>query len=118
MSHRVLGRCLALWLMTAVFSLIGCSRMDSTFGGEEQPGKELFDLHCAPCHEAVNPDLKKPPPKLEGLFQAKTLPSGAPATDEQVRETIVLGLHTMPPFDHRLSSEDLDDLLKYLHTLK
>jgi mono/diheme cytochrome c family protein len=46
------------------------------------------------------------------------LPSGAPATDEQVRKTIIQGLGTMPAFDQRLSDEDISDLVKYLHQLK
>ena len=86
--------------------------------GSTQHGEELFDLHCAECHEQANPDLKKQPPKLEGLFRSKTLPSGAPATDEQVRKTIVEGLGTMPAFDQRLSENNVNDLIQYLHTLK
>ena len=86
--------------------------------GSAQHGEELFDLHCAECHEQANPDLKKQPPKLEGLFRSKTLPSGAPATDEQVRKTIVEGLGTMPAFDQRLSENNVNDLIQYLHTLK
>lgn len=83
-----------------------------------QRGQELFDLHCASCHEDPPPDLKKQPPKLEGLFKAKYLPSGAAATDTQVRKTIIGGLRTMPAFDQRLSDQDLNDLVAYLHTLK
>jgi mono/diheme cytochrome c family protein len=52
------------------------------------------------------------------LFDAKQLPSGAPATDQQVRKTIVEGLNTMPAFDKRLSNADLDDLVSYLHILE
>ena len=83
-----------------------------------QRGEELFQQHCAICHEASNLDLKKQPPKLEGLFQSKTLPSGAPTTNEQVRKTIINGIGTMPAFDQRLSTEDVNDLLAYLHELK
>jgi mono/diheme cytochrome c family protein len=86
--------------------------------GGTQHGQELFDLHCADCHSEANPDLKKQPPKLEGLFRSKTLPSGAPATDQQLRKTIVEGLGTMPAFDRRLSENDVNDLIQYLHTLK
>jgi len=81
-------------------------------------GQELFDLHCALCHEGPTPELKKQPPRLENLFVAKQLPSGAPATDAQVRKTIVEGLGTMPAFDKRLNEQELDDLVAYLHTLK
>jgi len=55
---------------------------------------------------------------LEGLFQRKKLPSGVPATDAQVRRTIMHGRGTMPAFDRRISDEDLKDLLSYLHNLK
>jgi mono/diheme cytochrome c family protein len=48
----------------------------------------------------------------------KTLPSGTPSTDEQVRKTIIEGRGTMPAFDKRLSNEELDELVQYLHTLK
>ena len=53
-----------------------------------------------------------------GLFLAKSLPSGAPATEEQVRMTILEGRGTMPAFDRRLREEDAKDLVKYLHRLK
>jgi len=81
-------------------------------------GQELFDLHCVLCHEGPTPDLKKQPPRLEHLFDAKQLPSGVPATDAQVCKTIVEGLRTMPAFDKRLNDQELDDLVAYLHTLK
>ena len=81
-------------------------------------GEELFQQNCAICHEVSNLNLKKQPPKLEGLFQSKTLPSGAPATVEQVRKTIIQGIGTMPAFDQRLSAEDVKDLLAYLRQLK
>ena len=105
------------WLILVLLILAGgqasCERT-----GAEQRGRELFELHCAPCHEASNLDLKKQPPKLEGLFQSKRLPSGAPATDEHVRRTIVKGIGIMPAFDQRLSDEDVENLVKYLHQLK
>ena len=83
-----------------------------------QRGEELFQQNCAVCHEVSNLELKKQPPKLEGLFQSKRLPSGAPATDEQVRKTIIQGIGTMPAFNQRLSDEDVNDLVTYLHQLK
>lgn len=113
MSRFVQSVSLVVAVFTFVLALNGCSSNES-----EQRGQELFDLHCALCHQATTADLKKQPPKLEGLFQAKQLPSGAPATDTQVRKTIVEGLRTMPAFDKRLSTQDLDDLVAYLHTLR
>jgi len=86
--------------------------------GDARRGLDVFVANCAPCHEQALPGLKVQPPQLEGLFQKKKLPSGAPATDAQVRRTIMRGRGTMPAFDQRLSDEDLKDLLSYLHNLK
>jgi mono/diheme cytochrome c family protein len=61
--------------------------------------------------------LLKQLPKLKGLFKQKTLPSGNPATEDQVRKTIVSGRATMPPFGRSLDEKQIDDLLRYLHTL-
>jgi len=105
--------CLGMAVITLALMLAGCSPNES-----EQRGQELFDLHCSPCHAGPAPDLKKQPPRLEHLFAAKQLPSGVPSTDVQVRKTIAEGLRTMPAFDKRLSEQDLDDLIAYLHTLK
>jgi mono/diheme cytochrome c family protein len=113
------ARCVREWpWLIAVLSLLAGWQTSCDRSRAEQRGRELFELHCAACHEASNLDLKKQPPKLEGLFQSKRLPSGAPATDEQVRKTIVQGIGTMPAFDQRLSGEDVDDLVRYLHQLK
>jgi mono/diheme cytochrome c family protein len=81
-------------------------------------GEGLFQMHCAACHEMPPPDLLKEPPKLKGVFNSPTLPSGAPATDEQVRKVILEGLRTMPAFQGRLQDQEVRDLIAYLHTLK
>jgi len=80
-------------------------------------GQALYGYLCASCHELVNPDLRKQPPKLHGLFLAKNLPSGAPATDEQVHHTIIAGLRTMPAFNQLVTDADADDIVRYLHRL-
>ena len=102
----------------AILCAVGLMSSACAPSASEQRGQELFDLHCASCHEDAPGDLKKRPPRLEGLFRGKNLPSGAPATNDQLRKTIIEGLGTMPAFDRRLSEADLDDLVKYLHTVK
>jgi mono/diheme cytochrome c family protein len=104
-----------------VIFAIGCSRLGSTNGKPvaEAPlrGKQLYDQYCAMCHDATEDlHLIKDPPKLDGLFQKQTLPSGAPATDEEVRKTILDGRGIMPPFEQNLDAEDVNELLRYLHT--
>jgi mono/diheme cytochrome c family protein len=104
-----------IWISGVFFIIAACSH---GLNRQEMDGQALFELHCAPCHDTPPPDLLKEPPKLNGLFAAKTLPSGAPATDEQVRRTIIEGLRTMPAFKGRLREDEVQDLVAYLHTLK
>jgi len=112
-AHFAYGCLLLAALVMLLATWQACGRQQEA----EQRGEELFQMNCAACHEASNPQLKKQPPRLEGLFRSKTLPSDAPATDEQVRKTIIDGVGTMPSFDQRLSDQDVDDLVQYLHQL-
>lgn len=84
----------------------------------QRRGERLYNFWCAPCHEASDLHLVKDPPKLRGIFFRPTLPSGAPATDEQVRKTISEGRGIMPPFQQSLKAGEVDDLIQFLHTLK
>jgi len=116
------ARCAAWCLvgMTGVM-LFGCSRDNLDYGpafaSAETRGSVVYERNCSPCHDAENLQLLKQPPNLTGLFQKKALPSSAPATDEQVRTTVLAGRGIMPPFEHTLDKQQLDDLLKYLHKL-
>lgn len=84
-------------------ALLGCSRNNMDYGpafaSAETRGEIVYERNCSACHDAENLQLLKQPPKLKGLFERKTLPSGAPATDDQVRKTIVAGRGIMPPFE-------------------
>lgn len=107
--------------LSILLALISCSERGagSPAGGDTQnEGGELYLEHCAECHEMQHPELHKQPPRLHGLFSRKMLPDGAPATDEQVRKTIVEGRGTMPAFDQRLSPDQVEALVQYLHQLK
>jgi mono/diheme cytochrome c family protein len=80
-------------------------------------GKTLFELHCMGCHNGKRLDLAKRPPILNGLFQHARLPSGRSATDGQVRSTILGGRSgIMPPFDQTFTKEEINDIIRYLHT--
>lgn len=56
------------------------------------------------------------PPDLHGVFAGKTLPSGAPATDVEVRGVVLAGKGMMPAFTGRFTDEQMAALLAYLHT--
>ena len=79
-------------------------------------GSALYQQNCSACHDANDLQLVKKPPRLIGLFQKPALPSGAPATDQQVKKTILDGRGIMPPFKQTLDEGQVNDLLKYLHT--
>jgi len=115
-------RCCVLTVGLGVLAglLCGCSGNEAATGKREAEmvsmGAALYEQNCSACHDVNNLQLVKKPPKLIGVFQKPKLPSGAPATDEQVRKTILDGRGIMPPFRQTLDAEQLEDLLKYLHT--
>ena len=116
LSPQKLG--LAMLLLSIAFPLGACSGSADGFSETERHGRSLFILNCSPCHEDTNLQLKVQPPRLTGVFTKKMLPSGEPATDDQVRKTIISGRGTMPAFDQRLNKDDVDAILKYLHAAK
>jgi len=115
-SHPALVAALAAVLMAACSQKTAPTSEPAAVSAV-QTGHAIYEMRCATCHDATDLALLKQPPKLTGLFSRKTLPSGAPATDEQVKATIVQGRGIMPPIGSSLDKEQLDDLLKYLHTI-
>ena len=84
---------------------------------QQAAGRKIYDAECARCHEPYSTRGKKGP-GLKGVFQRKYLSlSGLPANDERVSDIIRLGRNEMPGYSQKLSAQDLDDLLPYLHTL-
>jgi mono/diheme cytochrome c family protein len=101
---------LSMGAMTA-----GC-RSAPALTPQQAEGKHLYEVRCAHCHEDNDLALKKVPPDLHGLFDHKTLPSGAPATDAAVRQNVLTGKGMMPSFAGRFTDEQMAALLAYLHT--
>jgi len=83
---------------------------------QQTAGRHIFDRDCSACHFAYSSSGSKGP-GLKGLFKKHFLPSGLPANDRFVVQTIMGGRGMMPPFGGALSQNDLDALLAYLHTL-
>jgi mono/diheme cytochrome c family protein len=98
-----------------IVSLAGC-RSAPPLTPQEAAGKHLYQARCAHCHEENDLALKKVPPELSGLFDRKTLPSGAPATDAAVRQNVLAGKGMMPGFNGRFTEEQMEALILYLHT--
>ena len=83
---------------------------------QQARGRRLFNQSCMQCHEAYSSTTRNGP-SLEGVFKKQSLPSGIPANDDRVRETILLGRAKMPGFHNLFSDDQIDDLVAYLHTL-
>jgi len=104
-------------------SLVGCDaelrKSDAELGlnPQQAAGRKVYDAECGRCHEPYSSRGKKGP-SLKGVFQHKYLSlSGLPANDDRVGDIIRLGRNEMPAYSQKLSSQDVQDLLAYLHTL-
>lgn len=107
----------------ALASVLACDverrKSDTELGLNEQQaaGRRVYDADCARCHEPYSMRGKKGP-GLKGMFKNRYLSlSGLPANDERVTDIVRLGRGEMPGFSQKLSSQDVQDLLAYLHTL-
>ena len=101
---------------------VGCGepapKSDAELGlnAQQSRGRRVFERDCAACHSAYSSSGSKGP-SLKHLFQKQFLPSGLPANDRFVEQTIVGGRNMMPPMGEAISQQELDDLMAYLHTL-
>jgi mono/diheme cytochrome c family protein len=114
--------CAAAGLLVIV-GMLGCDverrKSDAELGlnPQQAAGRRIYDAECDRCHEPYSRGGKKGP-GLKGIFQRKYLSlSGLPANDERVAEIIRLGRNEMPAYSQKLSPQDMQDLLAYLHTL-
>ena len=116
------SRGLRLFLLVGLSSLVlaACSSKSAPqsrpFTQQEQHGRDLFQAHCALCHNAYKQEPLQGP-SLMGMFRKQALPSGIPATDAHVNQVILTGRRNMPPFNGILDDQQLQDLLAFLHTL-
>ena len=83
---------------------------------QQAHGRRVFDAQCARCHDPYSASAAKGP-SLRNLYKRQYLPSGLPANDERVTDSIMLGRKMMPAFNQNLTQQQLDDLLAYLKTL-
>jgi mono/diheme cytochrome c family protein len=76
-------------------------------------GGELYSQNCAICHK----DGANGAPPLAGIMNRRELPSGSPATDGSLRNTIKMGRANMPAFSNVLTDQQIDAIVAYVHTL-
>ena len=103
--------------------LAGCSddssgKTDAQLGlnAQQSLGRHLYQQNCAACHDAHSVPGQNGP-SLKGLLKKPFLPSGLPANERFVRQTILIGRNMMPAVGNTLTQQQLDDLIAYLHAL-
>ena len=120
-TGRAAGTALVIgvWLL---LPLLGCEverrKSDTELGltPNQAVGRGIFDRQCGGCHEAYSSRAHKGP-TLQGLFKHPYLQNGMPANDDRVRDIVVNGRAKMPGFSRSLTSDDVERLMEYLHTI-
>lgn len=117
------GRSWILGLLTTLLILFaGCDaeprKTDAELGLNPQQalGRRVYDSRCAECHYAYSKRNLRGP-SLNGLFKKQFMSNGMPANDERVSDIILLGRAKMPAFQQKLTQQQFDELLAYLHTM-
>jgi mono/diheme cytochrome c family protein len=112
---------LALAIVLSMLS--GCDverrKSDAELGlnPQQAAGRKIYDAECDRCHEPYSTKGKKGP-GLKGVFQHQYLSlSGLPANDERVSDIIRTGRNEMPGYSQKLSQQEIQELLAYMHTL-
>ena len=113
----------AATLVVMIASVLACDverrKSDQELGlnAQQSAGRKIYDAECDRCHEPYSRRGKKGP-SLKGVFQSKYLSlSGLPANDERITDIVRLGRGEMPGYNQKLSAQEIQDLLAYLHTL-
>lgn len=112
---------IALCMAPLLLVLSGCKQLPPPKPVEqltdtERTGRIVFHAHCSMCHyDRVDKPLRGP--SLLSVFKQPYLPSGAPANDERVTNTILHGHGMMPALGDEMTQEETQELLAYLHTL-
>jgi mono/diheme cytochrome c family protein len=106
------------WTVTvgAASAFVAGCRSAPGLTAQEAEGKRLYIGRCEHCHEENDLNLKKVPPDLHGVFRHVALPSGAPATDAEMRRVVIAGKGLMPSFAGRFTDGQMAALVAYLRT--
>lgn len=109
-------------ISVALLVFAGCDaeprKTDAELGlnPQQSQGRRVYDQRCAECHFAYSKRNLRGP-SMNGLFKKQFMANGMPANDERVTDIIMLGRAKMPAFGQKITQQQLDDLLAYLHTL-
>ncbi len=101
-------------LLTGCHSVPPPTPLDQ-LNAQQRAGYDVFQARCAVCHYERT-DQARQGPALVGLYKKTYLPSGAPANDDRIANTILHG-HGLMPAQPNLDPDALNALLAYLHTV-
>lgn len=114
-SPHLLRWATAVFSVLTAIALAGC-HSEPPLTPQEAEGEHLYAVRCAHCHRDNDLALKKVPPDLHSVFKNSKLPSGAPATNAEVRHVVLAGRGMMTSFAGRFTDDQMAALLAYLHT--
>lgn len=100
--------------LTLAFLISIAVAADKKIVGDPKAGAKVFAANCAECHNADSTEPKEGP-GLKGVKDGK-LPSGDPATQEEILKLLDEGREEMPPFAD-LSEEQKNNVSAYVLTL-
>jgi mono/diheme cytochrome c family protein len=112
---------LCLGIAMVLAAAVGCTKLPpptplAELNPQQTHGYQVYQQRCAECHnDRTNEPLNGQ--SLRGIFKKQYLESGAPANDDRVMDAIVYGRPMMPAVGSRMTPQERDDLLAYLHTL-
>jgi len=102
----ILKRIPTIGLLAGIALCSGCRQPSVENGGR------LFASYCIACHSLI-PGHAQHGPSLRGYFERSP-----PPTVRQARRAILGGGPSMPPFREKLSSDEIDDVIAYMKTLR
>jgi mono/diheme cytochrome c family protein len=121
-ANQLPSVCFLIALAAAALVLLaGCRTEEKTallpkMTPQQERGRQLFSTNCQMCHETKS-SAEVQGPSLQGLYKKRSLPSGAPANDDRVRDAIVMGRPNMPGYQYMFTDEQVNEVIAYLRTL-
>ena len=103
----ILKACLMIFALTLVFSSA------YTFAS---PGADTFKARCAPCHGTTGKGDTKMGQHLK--LRDLSSPDVQKQSEDELVAIIAKGKGKMPPYGPKLTREQIEDLVKFIRSLK
>lgn len=85
--------------------------------GKAKLGETIFKTQCIGCHNKAPGDTTPfGPPNLHGIIGTSTTTTPPQITAQVAAATIKTGKGIMPPFDGKLTPQDISNVVAYLKT--